>query len=375
MAQAYTPGLKVTPHATLRKRRRLPIAGQVLVEVGQAVRGEDVVARAMLPGKVSAVNVVERLAIIPEAVGRHMLKGVGQAVAEGEVIAQTNPWIKWLRATARSPVDGMIETVSQVTGQVMIRMAPRPVDVRAYVDGVVVEVEPGQGVVVETSGALVQGILGLGGEVAGELAVACDGPEAVLNPADLGEQLAGKIVLAGALVTAEAYGRAKALGVAALVCGGFHDRDLRQLLGYDLGVAVTGHEPIRPILILTEGFGQIPMARRTWDLLAAHAGRRASASGATQIRAGVLRPEIIIPETGDATPPIGESSPTLSGLAVGSPVRIIRHPNFGRLGVVRALPAEPAVLESEVRARVVQVELSDGQLVTVPRANVEVIET
>jgi hypothetical protein len=68
-------------------------------------------------------------------------------------------------------------------------------------------------------------------------------------------------------------------------------------------------------------------------------------------------------------------TPLPPGLAVGSPVRIIRHPNFGRLGVVRALPAEPAVLESEVRAHVVQVGLSAGQLVTVPRANVEVVES
>ena len=68
------------------------------------------------------------------------------------------------------------------------------------------------------------------------------------------------------------------------------------LLGYDLGVAITGHEDIRPTLIITEGFGQIAMAGRTYELLAANAGRRASANGATQIRAGVLRPEIIIPQ-------------------------------------------------------------------------------
>lgn len=93
--------------------------------------------------------------------------------------------------------------------------------------------------------------------------------------------------------------QAKAVGVAGLVVGGIHDEDLRALLGYDLGVAITGTEQVGFTLILTEGFGTIPMAAKTFKLLVAHAGRQASISGATQIRAGVIRPEVIVP---DATP-------------------------------------------------------------------------
>ena len=39
MAHAYTPGLKVTPDAHVRKRRLLPLAGDVLVERGARVAG------------------------------------------------------------------------------------------------------------------------------------------------------------------------------------------------------------------------------------------------------------------------------------------------------------------------------------------------
>ena len=48
-------------------------------------------------------------------------------------------------------------------------------------------------------------------------------------------------------------------------------------------------------VIVTEGFGDIAMAERTFDMLKDHAGDDASVNGATQIRAGVMRPEIIIP--------------------------------------------------------------------------------
>jgi len=376
MAHAYTPGLRITQRAVVRKERRLPIAGTVLVERGAKVRAETVVAHAELPGDVAAVNVANQFGIAPEEVPPYMLKKQGDTVAKDEAIAETRPLIKWLRSTARSPIAGTIETVSAITGQVMIRTAPKPVDVRAYVDGTVVEVWPGDGVVIETVGALVQGILGVGGEVSGDLAVVGGGPDADIGPGDLAKDLAGRIVVAGALLTSNVFRRAAEIGIAALVGGGIHDTDLRALMGYDLGVAVTGHEAMRPILIVTEGFGRIPMARRTWDLLSSHAGRRASASGATQIRAGVLRPEILVPladSAGAAASPPEDARE--AGLRVGSPVRIIREPLFGRLGTVVSLPTGLEVVESEAKVRVAEVRFADGQTARVPRANVEVIET
>ena len=375
MAHAYTPGLRVTASATVRRLRRLPIAGEVLVEMGQTVRAEDVVARAEMPGDVATVNVVSALAVSPEEIASYMLKQEGDAVAREETIAETRPLIKWFRSSARSPIDGTIETVSKVTGQVMIRGPAKPVDVRAYIDGTVVEVHPGEGVVIEAVGAFVQGILGIGGEVAGELAVAGDGPGAVINAGQLRDDLAGKIVVAGSLITGPVYDRAAAIGIKALVCGGFHDSDLRRLLGYDLGIAITGHENIRPILIITEGFGEMPMAEGTYELLSSRVGRRVSANGATQIRAGVLRPEIIIPSdasAGESAPP---REPEASGLTAGSPVRIIRSPNFGRLGVVQSLPTGVRTVESEARVRVVEIRFADGGAAIVPRANVEAIES
>jgi len=376
MAHGYTPGLRVTEQATVRRHRRLPIAGAVLVERGARVRAEDVVARAELPGDVAAVNVASALGIAPEEIDTGMLKKPGEAAARDEVIAETRPLIKWFRSVVRSPIAGTIESVSKITGQVMVRTAPKPVDVRAYVDGVVAEVLEREGVIVETAGALVQGILGVGGEVCGELAAVGDGPGATIGPGNLDDSLAGKIVVAGALVTSEVYRRAAQIGVAALVCGGFHDADLRALLGYDLGVAITGHEKIKPILIMTEGFGRIPMARATYEVLASRTGRRASANGTTQIRAGVMRPEIIIPSTVPDGSPVRPAQETpADGLCVGSAVRLIREPGFGRLGTVRQLPPGVHAVECETRVRVVEVEFANGERATIPRANVEVIQS
>jgi hypothetical protein len=61
-------------------------------------------------------------------------------------------------------------------------------------------------------------------------------------------------------------------------------------------------------------------------------------------------------------------------LEIGTTVRVIRDPYFGLLGQVSALPAEPAVLGSGSKARVLEVRFPDGGTAVVPRANVELIE-
>ena len=114
------------------------------------------------------------------------------------------------------------------------------------------------------------------------------------------------------------------------------------------------------------------MAARTFGLLKAQEGMVTSINGATQIRAGVVRPEIIIPvEAREDT--VGTGS-TGDALTIGTQIRIIREPYFGRLGRVSALPVELQELETEAKVRVLEVELEDGNKVVLPRANVEIIE-
>jgi hypothetical protein len=115
------------------------------------------------------------------------------------------------------------------------------------------------------------------------------------------------------------------------------------------------------------------MAERTFHLLASHAGAQASVNGATQIRAGVMRPEIVIPLAEQAESVEAGTKLLAAPLAVGSSVRIIRDPYFGVIGTVAALPSEPRVLDSGSKARILEVDTESGERLTIPRANVEII--
>jgi hypothetical protein len=371
MAHAYTPGLRITEQAVVRRERRLPLKGTVTAHRGETVRADQVVARCDLPGNIQTVNLAARLGIDPARVEAALRKPVGSTVAAGEPLAEGRSLFGLVRNLVAAPASGTLESVSGITGQLILREPPIPVEVRAYVDGEVQDVIPWEGVVVETRGALLQGIFGVGGETWGEVAIAVDDPAQDLAPERLHAGQRGQVVVGGAYVSHAALARARQLGVAAVVVGGFDDRDLRELLGRDLGVAITGTEDIGLTLVLTEGFGRIRMSDRAWKLLQRFAGRRASVSGATQIRAGVMRPEILIPHA-EAVSASGVSSER--GLEIGSPVRAIRPPYFGRVGRVTELPAELQQLGSEARVRVLVVEFADdGARATVPRANVELI--
>ncbi len=374
MGHAYTPGLTVTERTTVRKRRLLPIPGTVMVKQGDRVTADFVVAQTELPGKVHSVNVANLLGAAPDEIREYLIKKEGEAIHKDEVIAENKPFIKWLKTEVRSPIQGKIDTVSTVTGQVLLREPPRRLELLAYIDGAVVEVHPAQGVTIETSCTLVQGIFGVGGEAWGEMRMAVTSPDETLTADKLTSDMKGKIVVGGSFLGAEALTRARNLGVTALVIGGIHDKDLRALLGYDLGVAITGTEKIGVTLILTEGFGTIPMAAKTFALLSKHQGQKASVSGATQIRAGVIRPEIIIPAAGGDRMETNAAGAERGGIQVGDQVRIIRDPLFGRIGQVAALPPDLRQIETESHVRVLEVAFPDKTRAVIPRANVEIIE-
>ena len=375
MGQAYTPGLKVSAFTTIDKLRRLPLKGEVLVKMGDLVKSDTIVARTELPGIMQSVRLAERMGIEPADLLGILKISVGDVIRKDDVMAISKGFLGRFKTEFKSDVAGKVEMISAATGNIGIRQSPTPVEKDAYVEGVITKVIPDEGVVVTCKGAMVQGIFGVGGEQRGAIAVAVAGPSFPLTDKEITPDHKGKIVVGGSNVSPAALRKAVEVGAIGIVCGGVVDRDLMNFLaealnqpGFDIGVAITGQEAIPFTLIVTEGFGTISMAERTFRLLKSLEGKTASINGATQIRAGVIRPEVLVPlelQVGQA------AEETDSLLDVGTHIRIIREPNFGSLGVVTALPHEPVQVESETWVRVLEAKLPDGKIVRVPRANVE----
>ncbi len=263
MSYAYSPGLKVKKDTLVRKSRILPVSGEVLVKEGSQVAYNTVVARTHVPGDITMVPVFYNVGVEPYELPKAMLKKEGDTVKEGELLAVSKALFGLFKTEYRAEVSGTIELISTVTGMVCIQGFPRPVNLDAYMSGRVVEVLPELGVVIETPAAFIQGILGIGGERHGELMTVA-APNEVLTPNIIGSDCAGKVLVGGSLVTADFLRKAEAAGVKGIITGGIDSGELTDFLQYQMGVAITGNEEIGLTCIITEGFGAMTMANRTY---------------------------------------------------------------------------------------------------------------
>ena len=373
MAHSYTPGLKVLKKTIFKKERILPLKGNVLVKSGDQLSPDTIVASTNLPGNVQMLKVSNILNIDPKDVIEALQVKEGQEVKKGDIVAETSGIFGMFKSSVESPVDGTIESISQSTGRVVVREAPIPVEVDAYVSGVVDEVVENEGIVLKSNAAFIQGIFGIAGEKRGDLLLVSSGPGEELTADQITADMKGKILIGGSFLSLEAYKKALSVQVAGIVVGGFNYYDLKAVLGYNLGVAITGTEKLNTALIVTEGYGSIPMSESTFSLLKENDGKAASINGATQIRAGVIRPEIVIP-IDSVNKEDDSKSKVPEGIQEGSIVRVIRSPNFGKIGKVISLPAELNKMESETMVRVAEINI-DGKNILIPRANLEMVET
>lgn len=358
----FSPGLMTSPQTSLTRLRPVPIHGKVIVSEGEEVEANTVLGYYNPHGNITTLNLARELDISPFDVLDTLVKREGDVVFKGEVIARLRGLFS--KREFRAPEDGVLERVSRYTGWVTIRGLPMPI--HAGFPGVVEKIVPEEGVTLRLSGANIQGIFGIGGLVSGRLDVVPDSQFRVLDNEDVSSNYEGAVLVGGARVTPGYLQRAAKLGIRAVVTGGIHKRDLDQFLGYPLGVAVTGMEPGITVII-TEGFGQLPMRSDIWAIVEEHKYMTVYASGSTQVRAGVIRPELFIPGPYRESVSVGEFS---QEIAPGARVRVIRAPYFGKHGVIMSAPSLQT-LPTESVVLSVQVRLDSGEVKTIPVANLE----
>jgi hypothetical protein len=308
----------------------------------------------------------------PRDLEKFMTCKVGDEVKRGEVISKKGEMAAYYTRTSKAPISGVVTNINFQSGFVTIARPFKEVVVTAYLHGKVASLIPQRGAVVETPGVRLTGIFGVGRERHGEIKVLVDGPGDVLTPDRITPDCADKILVGGSMATNEAIAAALLVGAHGIVAGTASYLNVIESLGVKLGVGITGQEDIPMTLILMEGFGKLDMRAEAFSVLQTMEGRLACINGATQIRAGAIRPEIVIPFA-EYSGGLDQRNVVYEDLLKGLAVRVINDPYFGARGTVAELPREPQVIETECKTPVAIVELEDGRRVTVPRANLEIL--
>ncbi len=349
----YLPETRVTPLTAIKRERLLPAPGEVLVRAGDRVEPATVVARAVLLGKLHVMKAARILSIKEDELTEYMLKETGDFLEAGEPIAAKKGLF---RSTCRSPVSGRLAAITK--GQLLIvEPAPDLFELRAYIYGQVTALRPNYGVVIETSGALIQGLWGVGEEAFGVLKMLVDDPAQAVEPEMVDAGCHGAIIVGGASASREVLLQAEQVQARGMIVGG-------------LEASLQEASFLFPV-IATEGVGQIPISSPVFEMLQAHEGQEVSISAKTRRRWNVMRPEIVIPVSADKAPVPEPTSD--AALKEGVRVRIARQPHLGAVGVVTAVPAQARSLDSGARLRGAEVELAGGEKLFVPWANLELI--
>jgi hypothetical protein len=345
----------VMPLTMIQRERRLPAPGEVMVRNGERVEPTQVVARVHQTHDFRIIDVARALRVPKSQVKRYMLKGIGDTVEADQVLATRG---RLFGRPVRAPAKGAIVAIGN--GRVLLEVEPELIEVRAYLKGVVTQVTPGQGVVIEAPGAIVQGTWGCGGEAFGVLRAVADKRDESLRAKHIDVACHGAIVVGGGTIEASALEQAQQLQVRGLIAGSM-DGELRAQA-----------ESMPFPIILTEGWGRVPMSEPLFDLLRGQSGREASISAETRVRYGVQRPEVLIPlpvESRPSPPP-----PPGAPLTVGAKVRVVRPPYLGAVGIVSAIVPQAQRVDSGARVHGVEVDLGgETGTVFVPYVNLELL--
>jgi hypothetical protein len=337
-----------------------------------------------------SVDIAADLDLSPPAAAKRLLVSAGAQVERGGLLAQ--------RAgagsrTSRAPVAGTFTGYDPATGIGSITTPSEPVSVRAHLKGIVTDLIPYYGAIVETPANLVRGIFGVGGEQHGVLKVAVTAEDEPITQDRLDARVAYSLVLGGSDVDAPALRKLIELGARGAIVGSIKSTELGAFLGYDglgawrMGLAageskgwdfpplkVGGERGAPPdfVLIVTEGFGFAPMSKRVFETIAAYDGQEIAVDGTTRLRGGLSRPEVIIPLA--RTTAVRRPEEIGPKLAVGSMVRLLSQGYLGQTGQVTALPKGPRSAQSGVVAQAADVQLANGQQMRVPVVDLEVVE-
>lgn len=332
----------------------------------------------------SVVPAASRLGIRPRFLKMFSTVKEGDLVYEGKVIATTDG-----REYIYAPISGVVQRICSLTGTITIVKPIKITKLLAHIGGRVGKIIPNYGAVIDTFGAYIQGVFGIGRETFGELLMVSGDPQEPLCGERIDGAVKDKILVCGSFAPFESINRAREKGAVGLITGGMNQLDLVHLSGKELTPEPMNSEHSDFTIVILEGFGEIAMNQKAWEILSQRAGKVASINGTTQIRAGVRRPEIIIgiqDGSSDAVMDEGSKVPVVSqdtlevpfvtyaDLCLGDRVRCTRPPYFGLWGTIKALPVLPQKIECEAVLEVAEVELDDGTRITVPQANLEVFQ-
>lgn len=349
----YTRATIIHSDMKIRRERALPKSGEVVVNVGNEVSPNLVVARTPLETHFAIVDASDVLGVDRDDVSEYMLVEPEAIVDIETVLAQKKQLMRSKQVLA--PVEGVFFGV--VNGRVVIQQTSEWLEQRAMVSGRVVSFVADRGVIIETHGSLIQGAWGSGKEGFGQLKVVARNESRSLSKGQINSDVNGMVLAAGRIDNEEVLELAVENNVQGIIAGSMPATlwELTQTMPFPI--------------FLSEGFGKQSMSTQVFSLLKESDGNEISLFCAYEAKLG-QRPEVVLPKK------LNPNSPLVSAakpIRVGQDVRLLRAPYVGQSGKVEKIYNLSQVLATGAKAQGANVRLADGNVVFIPYANFDIL--
>jgi len=343
----------IQPLTTIRRNRRLPVDGQVLVKIGDVVHSSDAVARANLEASHLILDSARALGMSVDRAAKLIQRGVGEQVEAGTIIAgRRGVGNRQLRA----PAAGQIAAISEA--QILLQVSDESSLLQARVPGQITDIDPGRGVTIECVGAWVQGVWGNKRLGEGILHLVGDRQDQALTADQVDMSLRGAILVAGTCEHRQALELAAQVPIRGLVLGSLTTK----LLPLALKLAYP--------IVLIEGFGKTPMNEDAFKLFSTVSGETATLNAQYPNPLNGDRPEVIIPIPDAGKPP---QAVPMQSFRVGQAVHILVGAERGLIGDITALLPSSTYYPSGLHATGASVKLLGKGEVGIPLVNLELL--
>ncbi len=341
------------PLTQIRRERRLPQPGKVIVRQGQKVGASDILAETVLNPEFQILDIARLLGKPAANADKYLRFQPGDQLSKGDLIAGP---VGITNRVVRAQHDAKV--ISAGDGQVLLELFSKPYQLKAGISGNVVELIPDRGAVIETTGALIQGVWGNGRLDCGVLAVIDPKPGFILTVGDMDVSLRGAVLLAGSCREVEVLRMAEELMLRGLILGSMSPELIVQA------------EKIRVPVIVIEGFGDFLMNPIAYKLLATNDRRETAVIAAVPKPEEGIRPEIIIPlpASENIHPPKDAGE-----LVLDQRVRVVEYPHLGTIGTIQKVMRQVS-FPGGLKAPAAEIRLLDGRSMVLPLVNLELIQ-
>jgi hypothetical protein len=354
-------------------KRSLPGKGTITTLQSDEVSPQDILGTSLVVAGFSSINISKKLGVPPKIAESYLQKNMGSKVYKGELLALKSGLFN--KKVVVAPTDGILDYLDPVKGELRIKLNSKVLPLTAGVYGIVEKVDQERGeVLIKTMANQIFGIVGSGMERGGVLDI-MPSSSSLINSAQIIPGMSRHILVGGSLVYGEAIKRAISFGITGLICGGISLGDYRSISGNISRIGM-GSE-IGLSLVITEGFGPIPIGEDIRELLSKYHGRYIFIDGnstimtlpSTTADSILTLRKISLPQAS-----LFRFKPEVSmeDLEIGKNVRIVWPPFMGVQGKVVAIDEVPTTIESGISTFLLTLE-TKMKKIKVPFTNVELI--